>query len=112
MASQIVQMGPKGRVVVPAAYREALGLQPGDDLLVALEGQELRLISRKEALRRIREEVSAAAPPERVLSEELLAERRAEATEPESKRLRNELLSFAGIWSDLDADQTIEELYT
>lgn len=31
---------------------------------------------------------------------------------PKSKRLRNELLSLAGIWSDLDADQMIEELYS
>src|SRR5438132_13026376 len=30
---------------------------------------------------------------------------------PKSKRLREELLSFAGIWSDLDADALIERVY-
>ncbi|MFI5270176.1 MAG: AbrB/MazE/SpoVT family DNA-binding domain-containing protein [Chloroflexota bacterium] len=79
MTSQVVQMGPKGRVVIPASYRDALGLQPGDDLVVILDGQELRLISRREVLRRIQEEMTAAVPAARVLSEELLAERRAEA---------------------------------
>ena len=30
---------------------------------------------------------------------------------PTSRRRREELLTFAGIWSDLDADRMIEELY-
>src|SRR5438552_16098327 len=42
MTSQIVQMGPKGRVVRPARYRHALGLKPGDDLVVTLDGQDAR----------------------------------------------------------------------
>lgn len=31
---------------------------------------------------------------------------------PTSKRRKKELLSLAGIWSDLDAEQMIEDLYT
>ena len=79
MSSQIVQMGPKGRIVIPAPYRRALGLQPGDDLLITLDSHELRLSSRAEALRRIQEDVRAAVPAGRLLSDELIAERRAEA---------------------------------
>ena len=30
---------------------------------------------------------------------------------PTSRRRREELLSFAGIWSDLDGDRMIEEIY-
>ena len=30
---------------------------------------------------------------------------------PTSRRWREELLAFAGIWSDLDGDRMIEELY-
>ena len=30
---------------------------------------------------------------------------------PTSRRRRDELLAFAGIWSDLDGDRMIEELY-
>jgi prevent-host-death family protein len=31
--------------------------------------------------------------------------------EPTSKRLKEELLSLAGVWSDLDADRMIEDVY-
>ncbi|MBI2912574.1 MAG: hypothetical protein HYY03_01490 [Chloroflexi bacterium] len=31
--------------------------------------------------------------------------------EPKSKRLKEKLLSFAGIWRDLDADRLIEEVF-
>ena len=30
---------------------------------------------------------------------------------PKSRRLKKKLLSFAGVWSDLDIDRFIEELY-
>ena len=30
---------------------------------------------------------------------------------PKSRRLTKKLLSFAGVWSDLDIDRFIEELY-
>ncbi len=30
---------------------------------------------------------------------------------PKSRRLKKRLMSFAGVWSDLDADRMIEELY-
>src|SRR5438552_18300620 len=42
MFGQIVQMGHRGRVVMPAPYRDALGLQPGDDLVVTVAGQDAR----------------------------------------------------------------------
>jgi hypothetical protein len=33
------------------------------------------------------------------------------AREPTSKRLKEQLLALAGVWSDLDADRMIDELY-
>jgi len=33
------------------------------------------------------------------------------AYEPKSKRLKERLLSLAGVWSDLDADRMIDDLY-
>jgi hypothetical protein len=30
---------------------------------------------------------------------------------PKSKRMKQQMLSLAGVWSDLDADQLIEEIY-
>ncbi|MBI2862742.1 MAG: helix-turn-helix domain-containing protein [Chloroflexi bacterium] len=38
-------------------------------------------------------------------------EKEREPTEPKSKRLKEKLLSLAGVWSDLDADRLIEEIY-
>ncbi|MBA2347239.1 MAG: AbrB/MazE/SpoVT family DNA-binding domain-containing protein [Solirubrobacterales bacterium] len=37
------KVGPKGQVVVPKAIREAIGLHPGDEVEVALDGEEIRV---------------------------------------------------------------------
>ena len=41
-----------GRIVIPAPCREALGVRPGDEVLLKLIDGELRVYSRKEAVRR------------------------------------------------------------
>jgi AbrB family looped-hinge helix DNA binding protein len=41
-----------GRIVIPAPCREALGVRPGDEVLIKLLEGELRVYSRKEAIRR------------------------------------------------------------
>ncbi len=41
-----------GRIVIPAPCREALGVRTGDEVLLKLIDGELRLYSRKEAVRR------------------------------------------------------------
>jgi hypothetical protein len=33
------------------------------------------------------------------------------ASQPKSKRLKKDLLSLAGVWSDLDADRLIQHVY-
>jgi AbrB family looped-hinge helix DNA binding protein len=68
-----------GRVVVPARFRKAMGLVPGDTVLFELEGDELRVRAASSALRRIQNKLKAIAPKDRNLSDELIAERRAEA---------------------------------
>ncbi len=70
-----VRVGPEGQVVIPAEITEALGLEPGDDLVVRLEGRELRLESRRAVLDRLR---GKHADPNRSLAQELHEERRAE----------------------------------
>ena len=40
-----VVVGPAGRVVIPAAYREVLGIDEGDTVVMRIEGDELHLIS-------------------------------------------------------------------
>ncbi len=74
-----VQVGDKGRVLIPAAFRQALGINVGDELVLTLCDNELRAVSRTEAPRRIQDDVEARIPGGRLLSEELIAERREEA---------------------------------
>lgn len=54
MQEQRIKIGEGGRVIIPALYRRAMGIHPGDDLVVRLQDGELRLFRQAEALKRIR----------------------------------------------------------
>jgi AbrB family looped-hinge helix DNA binding protein len=73
-----VVIGAQGRVVIPAAIRERLGLQPGDRLNLRLSGTQLVLERPSDALTALRR-FGSTVPPARALVDELLAERRAAA---------------------------------
>jgi AbrB family looped-hinge helix DNA binding protein len=75
----VARLDAEGRIVVPAEYRKALALKEGDDLLVYLEGDSLRLTSRDTAIKRIQNEFARRLPPGVSLVDELIAERRREA---------------------------------
>lgn len=68
-----------GRVVIPAGYRHALGLKEGDEVLLSLVEGEVRLTTRLHELRRAQEWVAKYAKTGEQWSDELIAERRAEA---------------------------------
>lgn len=68
-----------GRLVIPAAYRKALGLKPGDEVLLILEDDEIRVVSTRQAIARAQALVRRYIPEGRSLSEELIQERREEA---------------------------------
>lgn len=69
-----------GRLVIPAKYRKALGLKPGDEVLLVLEEDEIRVISTRQAIARAQAVVRRYIPKGRSLSEELIKERREEAS--------------------------------
>ncbi|MBI2917749.1 MAG: AbrB/MazE/SpoVT family DNA-binding domain-containing protein [Chloroflexi bacterium] len=79
MMSEKTKLGPGGRIVIPADYRKALGLKPGDDLILILDEGELRLMTLRRAIERAQAIVRRYVPEGRLLSEELLEERREEA---------------------------------
>jgi bifunctional DNA-binding transcriptional regulator/antitoxin component of YhaV-PrlF toxin-antitoxin module len=61
--------------VIPAAYRKALDIKAGDDVILQLEDPEIRLYSRKQALRRLQNRVAKVVPQNVSLADELLRER-------------------------------------
>jgi len=69
-----------GRLVIPAAFRKALKLKAGDDVLIILENDEIRVISTRHAITRAQTLVSRYIPRGRSLSGELIKERREEAS--------------------------------
>jgi AbrB family looped-hinge helix DNA binding protein len=72
-----LRLGPQGRVVVPAHFRRALGLEVGDVLVVSVEEGRLVFEPKAKALASLRALVADAAG-DRDLVAELLDERREE----------------------------------
>jgi AbrB family looped-hinge helix DNA binding protein len=71
-----VQVGEKGRLVIPAAMRKALGIGVGTTVELRYEDNELRISTMRSRLRRAQERIREMIPPGVSLSEELSAERR------------------------------------
>jgi AbrB family looped-hinge helix DNA binding protein len=76
----VMKMSDGGRVVIPVEIRRALGLKEGDTVFWELVDGEARLTTRRERLRRIQDLVRQYVPADVSLVDELIAERRAEAT--------------------------------
>ena len=79
MQSQRVKVVEGGKLVIPAAFRREMGITPGDTVIVEMDEGELRVRSLSSAIRRVQERMRELNPEGRLLSEELIADRRAEA---------------------------------
>ena len=64
---------------MPAVARKELGLRPGSEVIVQFGNGELRVTTRKEALRRAQDLICRLVPKNVSLADQLIAERRAEA---------------------------------
>lgn len=73
------KLTPNGRIVIPAAIREELGLKPGETLLMDVENGVLRIETYPARVRRIQESLAHLVTPGRLISDELIADRREEA---------------------------------
>jgi AbrB family looped-hinge helix DNA binding protein len=73
------KVGAGGRIVLPAEFRKALGLAPGDDVLVVLDNGALRIITPRQALEEAQTILRQYVPSGKGLAAELIAERRKEA---------------------------------
>ena len=83
MQLEKAQMSENGRIVIPAAYRKAMGLKGGDVLMVQMDEKGLHLQTKKQALLEAQAVVRKYVNAKRSLSAELIAERRAEARREE-----------------------------
>ena len=66
----------KGRVVIPASFRSALGLKVGDEVDLRIEDNEIRISTLQNRLERSRQRLRKFVKPGRKLAAELIAERR------------------------------------
>ena len=78
-ASIKTKIGPDGRVVIPATFRESLDLKEGDVLFARLYNGEIALLTPKAAMRRAQAIVRRFVPDEVSLVDELIEDRRREA---------------------------------
>jgi len=79
MMQHHTKMQNGGRIVVPAAFRQAMNLSEGEEVVLRLDESGLHVYSAKQALVRAQEIVGRYAG-KRKLADELIAERRKEAT--------------------------------
>ncbi len=72
------RVNENGRVVIPSSFRKALGIEVGDEVVLRIEDDELRITTQQRriqrAQRRARQNAKGGS-----LVDELLAERRAAA---------------------------------
>ena len=65
-----------GRVVIPATFRKALGIKEGDEVVLRIRDDELRIIALKRRLERAQRLLRKHIKPGKSLVDELITERR------------------------------------
>jgi AbrB family looped-hinge helix DNA binding protein len=71
-----MRVNESGRVVIPASFRKALGIRAGDEVVLRIEDDELRISTLKRRLERAQRRIRKYVKPGRSLVDELLADRR------------------------------------
>ncbi len=71
-----MRVNENGRVVIPATFRKRLGIRIGDEVVLQIENDELRIITLKRNIERAQRLVRKHVKPGTSLVDELIAERR------------------------------------
>jgi AbrB family looped-hinge helix DNA binding protein len=79
MPVETAQISENGRIVIPAAYRKAMGLKGGEVVTIRMDEDGLHIQSQAQAVKRAQAIVRKYVSADRSLSDELIAERRLEA---------------------------------
>src|SRR5947209_12238635 len=81
------RLDDRGRLVVPADFRNRLGLKPGDEVTISEEsGGSLRIVSRRTAALAL---IGLAGSPNSSVLDDLAADRREQAAAEEADALRS-----------------------
>ena len=71
-----MRVNENGRVVIPASFRKRLGIRIGDEVVLQIEDNELRIITLTRNIERAQRLVRKHVKPGTSLVDELIAERR------------------------------------
>lgn len=71
-----MRVNQNGRIVIPVSFRKELGIKTGDEVILQLHGDELRITTLKHRLARAQRLVRKHVKPGTSLVDELIAERR------------------------------------
>lgn len=71
-----MRVNQNGRVVIPASFRKQLGIRAGDEVVLQIQDDELRITTLKRNLERAQQIVRKHVKPGTSLVDELIAERR------------------------------------
>ena len=82
MTSTVI-LDKHGRIIIPAELRRRMGWEAGQRLTLIGGNHELKVLSRRQALERIQEEVRRHSRPGVSVVDELIRERRREALRDE-----------------------------
>jgi AbrB family looped-hinge helix DNA binding protein len=70
------RVNENGRVVIPSSFRKALGIRIGDEVVLRIEDDELRITTQQRRIQRAQRRARKYVKPRTSLVDELLAERR------------------------------------
>ena len=70
------RVNQNGRVIIPAAFRKALGIAVGYEIVLRIQDDELRITTQQRRIQRARRRARQYVKPGISLVNELLAERR------------------------------------
>lgn len=79
------KLNDEGRLVIPAELRKALGLRPGQEVLLRKTNAGIELTTYDMAVRQFQDRVANSVPPGVSLADEQIAARRAEASRDAGK---------------------------
>ncbi len=71
-----MRVDENGRVVIPGSFRKALGINIGDEVVLRIEDDELRITTLKRRLERAQRLIQKHVKPRTSLADALIAERR------------------------------------